>query len=173
MRLLKTEQDLIESDSLRKQQIMELGLLRDDEKTKLSRSNELELENIKHRYEQDLASYKKQFKDENERLREELKATQKQCDERCRRLNEKIVDLEESLKHSHMESKKLRECLDKEKNERYSTVEAEKASVKKYYSSQLNVSHILVNIRMKWNPLIKFKQTKEIRKRFTSRKVKV
>jgi hypothetical protein len=58
---LQLEQELVESNSLRKQQITELGILREDEHKKLQRMNEKEIETININHDNEVSQLKKQI----------------------------------------------------------------------------------------------------------------
>lgn len=136
------EQEVIETNELRKQQITELGAIRQDEKIK----NEREIERIHSKYEHEINSLKKRSRDDIENCKEEIKVR----DERIRRLNEKIKDLEESVNSEKNDNRRLKETFEKEKNECYSLIEAEKCSIKRSYSSQLIVSEQNINDKFRW-----------------------
>lgn len=133
-KICRLEQELIEANELRKQQITELGFIRQDEKMK----NEHELERVRSKYEHELSGLKKRSKEEIESAREELKVR----DDRIRRLNEKIRDLEDSLSSGMNENKRLKDSLEREKNDFYSTIDAERNAIKRSYTTQLMVSYL-------------------------------
>lgn len=130
-KISRLEQELIDSNELRKQQITELGLLRQEEKIK----NEHEIEKIRSKYDQDVNGVKKRLKEEIEAAREEIRVR----DERIRRLNERVNELEEGLISTRNDNKRLKEVLEREKNECYSLIEAEKNTIKRSCSHQLKV----------------------------------
>lgn len=98
--------------------------------------NELELDRIRSKHEHETSMLKKRFTEDSEAAREELKVR----DERVRRLNEKLRDLEDTLSSERNENKRLKETLEREKKEFYATLESERNSIKRSYTAQLNVS---------------------------------
>lgn len=139
LKIVQLEQELVEANSLRKHQITELGILREDEKNKINRNYELEIESLKTKIEQDEMSFKKKFKEISEEYESRMKLYAKQSDERAKNLNGTIIDLEDELKMLRGEIKRLRESLDKEKSESYMRIEEEKNSIKKKFQNQMIV----------------------------------
>lgn len=127
----RLERELFESNELRKQQITELGLIRQDEKIK----NEMEIERIRSSFEHELSAMKKRWKEEKEMSRDDCKVR----DERMRRLNERISELEACVNSERGENKRLKEALEREKDDCYSAIEAEKTALKRNYAAQLMV----------------------------------
>lgn len=117
---------------MRKQQITELGFIRQDEKMK----NDHDIERIRSKYEHELSVLKKRSKEDMESAREELKAK----DERVQRLNEKLRDLEDSLNSEKNDTKRLKDALEREKNDCYSKIENERSAIKRSYTAQLMVT---------------------------------
>lgn len=137
LKIIQLEQELVDANSLRKHQIAELGLLREDEKIKLNRNYEAEIENLKIKIDQDELIQKKKLKEVEDRYEADLDRLQKQAEERVRKLNQVIGGLEEDLEKSKIEVRKLKETLDKEKNDSFIRIEEEKNTVKKYCQNQI------------------------------------
>lgn len=127
----------MDANCLRKHQIAELGLLREDEKNKLNRNYENEIDNLKIKIDQDELLYKKRIKEIEESCEIEIQRLQKQSDERIRKLSGTIEELEESLEKIRLENRKLKDTLDREKNDSFVRIEEEKNSVKKYCQNQI------------------------------------
>ncbi|CAF0936063.1 unnamed protein product [Brachionus calyciflorus] len=137
-RIIQLEQELLDANTLRKHQIAELGQLREDEKNKINRNYESEIENLKIKIDQDELIYKKKLNELEERYEADLQRLQKQNEERVKKLNKTINELEEDLEKSKLEIRKLRDHLDKEKNNSFIRIEEEKNSVKKYCQNQIS-----------------------------------
>lgn len=130
-KICRLEQELIEANELRKQQITELGFIRQDEKMK----NDHDLERVRSKYEHEVSLVKKRAKEETETAREELRAK----DERIQRLNERLRDLEDSLSSEKNDNKRLRDALEREKNGCFATIENERSAIKRSCAAQLLV----------------------------------
>lgn len=101
--MFQLEQELLETNSLRKQQITELGLLREDEKIKLSKTSELEMETMRSNYEQEINQLKKQMKQHREEANIEIA-----------RLNDEILRLQKVIKDLEFENRQNQEHFEKE-----------------------------------------------------------
>jgi len=101
--MFQLEQELLETNSLRKQQITELGLLREDEKIKLSKTSELEIETMRSNHEQEINQLKKQMKQHREDANIEIA-----------RLNDEILRLQKIIKDLEFENRQNQENFEKE-----------------------------------------------------------
>ena len=137
--VLHLKQELVESNSLRKQQIIELGVLRDDEKTRLKQEKEMEIESMALKFEQEKAKLRETLMQENEASKEELnrelKLTICELNERC----QKQEDVLNELKNENL---RVRESYERDKNELHIKLEEEKIAIKNCYHSQIKVSHL-------------------------------
>ncbi|RNA36100.1 hypothetical protein BpHYR1_027739, partial [Brachionus plicatilis] len=120
--------ELVDANSLRKHQIAELGLLREDEKNKINRNYETEIENLKIKIDQDELVHKKKLKEIEQRYEADLERLQKQSEERVKKLNNSISELEDDLEKSRIEIRKLKDTIDREKNDSFVRIEEEKNS---------------------------------------------
>jgi centrosomal protein CEP112 len=125
---------------LRKQQIVELGLLRDDEKARLTRSFEKELDAVKQMHETEIKCLKQKLKDQREELENEIRVLIKQSDDRSRKLNDRVQEMEHTIKILDCENRKLRDCLEREKNDLLAKLDEEKQSTKKHFQNRINVN---------------------------------
>lgn len=124
---------------MRKHQIAELGLLREDEKNKLNRNYEIEIESLKIRLDQEESSFKKRLKELTEDYENQMVLFSKQSDERIKKLSEKLIDLEDELKMARNEIKRLKDLLEKEKKDCLNRIEEEKITLRKNFQTQLAV----------------------------------
>ena len=142
MKIVQLEQELIEANALRKQQICELGILREDEKSRINRSFEKELDAYRDKHEQEIKFMRAKLREQKEELESEIRCLIKQSDERCRKCAEKLAELEHNARYMDAENKRLRESLDKEKQDKCSRFEDEKSSLRKFFQSQVNVREL-------------------------------
>jgi centrosomal protein CEP112 len=130
---------LIESDRLRKQQIAELGLLRQEEKEKLTRNHELEIENIMAAHEEEKSNLAKQLKDVS---KDEIISLRIKLDEKEKWFESEKYILEEKIKSLESEKSKTFDNFGKEKNAYESKIEQEKISLQKHFQIIIKVFNL-------------------------------
>ena len=139
LKLAELQRELSDANSLRKTQIIELGILREDEKIKLIREKELELENLK----LDMELSKKNLLEEIARLKEahkeEIKTLLFNTNQEKKNLNELAAALEENNKNLKAENLRIFHMNDKSFKEVLNRIEDEKNHVKKPYQSRIMV----------------------------------
>lgn len=140
MRIVQLEQELNESNNLRKQQIIELGLLREDEKSRMNRGYEKEIDAYKIKYDQEMRCMRQRIKDQKDELENEIRLLIKQSDERCRKFADKLTECEDTIRRLESENDRMRECMEKEKCDLFRKMDEEKLSLRKCFQSQINVT---------------------------------
>ncbi|KAL8592673.1 hypothetical protein ACOMHN_037613 [Nucella lapillus] len=151
-------EDLVQSNQLRKQQLVELGLLREEEKQKMQRDHEAEIGHIRADGEQQRLEMQKMHSIETEKLLEKtndrLKSIEREYMERGKKSSETITELQNSIKLLRDDIKKAKEAAENRVSEVRSQSEEEKHSLKKQYSSNLAmVQHELESQRSRCHNL--------------------
>lgn len=118
--IMRLRNDLSESNSIRKQQILELGMLRDEELARLKEEKEQEIESILAKCEQQRAKMREELLQENEKTSSDLKRVISEKQDLLSQLsaefNERLAKLDEekaTLKSIYQEKfKSLEEQID-------------------------------------------------------------
>ena len=131
------------NNSLRKNQILELAVLREDEKLKLLREKELELENFKITYEHKektvLDQINKVKEIQREEFNNEIKMIMNNSSEKCHKLHQMISSLEENVFDLKEENKRIRQNNEQQMQELLTRYDDEKSSLKKQHQIQIMV----------------------------------
>jgi len=137
---IELQRELFEANSLRKNQIMELALLREDEKMKLIREKEVEIETIK----LDCDAREKNSNEKLSQLKEchinEIKALTNKHNEQIQKLNQQNLCFEEKIKFLKEENKKIYQNNEAQVGEIAQKLEEEKNILKKHYQIHIMVS---------------------------------
>lgn len=136
-------EELVQANQLRKQQLVELGLLREEEKQKMQRDHEAEVARFRTDAEQQRLELQKMHSAETERLLEKtndrLKSIEREYTERGKKSAETITELQSTIKQLREDIKKVKENTDSRILEVRSQADEEKKSLKKQYSSNLSI----------------------------------
>ncbi|KAK7493312.1 hypothetical protein BaRGS_00015438 [Batillaria attramentaria] len=151
-------EELVQANQLRKQQLVELGLLREEEKQKMQRDHEAEVARYRTDAEQQRLELQKMHSAETERLLEKtndrLKSIEKEYTERGKKSAETIAELQSTIKQLREDIKRVKENADSRIAEVRKQLEEEKQSLKKQYSSNLAmVQHELESQRTRCHNL--------------------
>ena len=119
---------------------MELALLREDEKMKLIREKEIELETLKFDYETREKNSNEKINQLKECHMNEIKAIANKYNEEIQKLNEQNLSLEERIKFLKEENKKIHQDNDAHFVEFAQKFEDEKNMLKKHYQMHILVS---------------------------------
>jgi centrosomal protein CEP112 len=142
--IMQLKEELIEANTLRKQQIVELGILREDERQKLVQEYETQILIIKQEYDQIQQNrkgfFEQQMAQQDERNQTQSKIIEKDFDERTQRQNTLIKDLQKNLQDVKDENKKTKEIYENEFNNLLIKFDEERNSIKKHYSNSIAVS---------------------------------
>ncbi|PVD38829.1 hypothetical protein C0Q70_01453 [Pomacea canaliculata] len=137
------KEELVQANQLRKQQLVELGLLREEEKQKMQRDHEVELARCRTDAEQQRLELQKMHSSETERLlektNERLKSIEKEYSERAKKSAETMAELQGTIKQLRDDSKRVKDAADSKVSEVRNQLEEEKMSLKKQYSSNLTM----------------------------------
>lgn len=150
------QREIAESNSLRKNQIIELGILREDEKLKLIREKELQVEVMK----SEMETFKKTIKEDNARVKEDQKEEIKNLlftsNQEKKNLSELIAALEENNKNLKLENQRILQINEQNLKEAFSRLESEKNTAKKLYQSRIHVIISILVLKMLYIFLKKF-----------------
>ncbi|XP_076459677.1 uncharacterized protein LOC143292894 isoform X2 [Babylonia areolata] len=151
-------EDLVQSNQLRKQQLVELGLLREEEKQKMQRDHEAEMGRLRGEGEQQRLELQKMHSIETEKLLEKtndrLKTIEREYMERGKKSSETITELQNSIKLLRDDIKRAKEAAENRVSDVRSQSEEEKLSLKKQYTSNLSmVQHELESQRSRCHNL--------------------
>ncbi|XP_055954492.1 centrosomal protein of 112 kDa isoform X3 [Patella vulgata] len=146
MRELETQlrelrEELVQSNQLRKQQLVELGLLREEEKQKMQRDHELEITRMRTDSEQQRLELQKTHSFEMEQMLQKtsgrLKDLEKENDEKMKNFIENISSLQTTIDHLRTENKRIKEKGDKKVIDIDVQHEDEKKAIRKQYSNSM------------------------------------
>ncbi|XP_070185125.1 trichohyalin-like isoform X3 [Littorina saxatilis] len=139
--VVELREELVQANQLRKQQLVELGLLREEEKQKMQRDHEAEFARLRTDAEQQRLELQKTHSAETERLLEKtndrLKNIEREYMEKGKKSSETISELHNAIKHLRDDIKRAKENAEARVTEIRSQAEEEKSSLKKQYSSNL------------------------------------
>ncbi|XP_041362418.1 centrosomal protein of 112 kDa-like isoform X2 [Gigantopelta aegis] len=134
-------EELVQSNQLRKQQLVELGLLREEEKQKMQRDHEAEVLRLRSELEQQRLELQKTHSTEMETMLEKtnhrLKDIEREYSERGQKSAETTAELHATINQLRDEKKRLQESKDKMIADVNSQNEEVRKSLKKQYSSTL------------------------------------
>ncbi|GFS06657.1 centrosomal protein of 112 kDa-like [Elysia marginata] len=134
-------EELVQANQLRKQQLVELGLLREEEKQKMTRDHEAELSRIRGDSEQQRLELQKSHSAEMEKVMEKtndrLKNIEKEYAERGHKSAESMAELQAIVTQLRGDIKRSRENSDEKLAELKQQYEEEKKSLRKQYSQNL------------------------------------
>ncbi len=136
------QRQLTDANALRKTQIIELGILREDEKIKLVREKDLELQALK----KEIDMSKKNRLDEiillKEAHKEEVKNILVSSNQEKRTMCEQIEVLEETVRNMKMEHQKLTQINEQTVKDALTRMENEKTYVKRPYQNRIMVKDL-------------------------------
>ncbi|GFO39281.1 centrosomal protein of 112 kda-like, partial [Plakobranchus ocellatus] len=134
-------EELVQANQLRKQQLVELGLLREEEKQKMTRDHEAELTRIRGDAEQQRLELQKSHSAEMEKVMEKtnerLKNIEKEYAERGHKSAESMSELQAIVTQLRGDIKRSRESSDEKLAEIKHQYEEEKQNLRKQYSQNL------------------------------------
>ncbi|XP_078313648.1 centrosomal protein of 112 kDa-like isoform X7 [Crassostrea virginica] len=135
-------EEVVQANQLRKQQLVELGLLREEEKQKMLREHESEVTKLRSEMEQQRLDLQKTHSTELEKMLEKtnarLKDIEREYNERGLKATETIGELQANISHLRDEVKRVRDVGEKKCQDVSQRYEDEKKSVKKQYNSNMD-----------------------------------
>jgi centrosomal protein CEP112 len=144
--VMQLREELIEANTLRKQQIVELGILREDERQKLVQEYETQIVMMRQEYDQVQHTrkgfYEQQLVQQDERNQTQTKILENEFDERLQKQNALIKELQQNLQEAKDENKKTKDVYENEFNNLLIKFDEERNSIKKHYLSTITVSII-------------------------------
>ncbi|CAH1794459.1 unnamed protein product [Owenia fusiformis] len=139
--LKSQREETVQSNQLRKQQLVELGLLREEEKQKLQRDHEAQVSKVKSQMEQQKLDLQKQNSIETEKMLEKtnlrLKEIEKEYTQRTEKQTETINDLHNTIQLLKQDQNRLKQQSEKQLKEVSSKSESEKRQVKRQHQGVL------------------------------------
>ncbi|XP_061173000.1 centrosomal protein of 112 kDa-like isoform X3 [Saccostrea echinata] len=134
-------EEVVQANQLRKQQLVELGLLREEEKQKMLREHESEVIKLRSEMEQQRLDLQKTHSTELEKMLEKtnarLKDIEREYNERGQKATETIGELQANINHLRDEVKRVRDVGEKKCQDISQRYEDEKKSIKKQYNSNM------------------------------------
>ena len=134
-------EEVVQANQLRKQQLVELGLLREEEKQKMQRDHEAEVSKLRSEMEQQRLELQKSHSTELEKMLEKtngrLKDIEKEYNERGHRAAETINELQNTITHLRDECKRVKEAGDKKLKDFTTKQEEDRKNMKKNYTTNL------------------------------------
>ncbi|BFZ02650.1 hypothetical protein BsWGS_05689 [Bradybaena similaris] len=135
-------EELVQANQLRKQQLVELGLLREEEKQKIHRDHEAELVRLKAVYEQQKLQQSKAHSAEMEAVLEktndQLRNIDREYAEQCSKSKESISELQSVITQMKLDIKRLHDNSEEKLAELQQNFEQEKESLHKQYSQTIS-----------------------------------
>lgn len=119
-----------------------MALLREDEKMKLIRDKELELETLKFDFELKEKTFNEKLNSLKENQLDEIQSLTTKSNKEAQKLNENISQLENRLKGQNDEYKKICQSSENNFNELAQKLEEEKNIIKKQFQMHIMVSQI-------------------------------
>ena len=133
------KEELIESNTLRKQQIVELGILREDEKQKIMREHDLQMQRMKMDFDDTQHKckhyFEQQFEEQEDKANSQIKMLEKDFNERTNKQNGILQDLQKTIQELKDENKRLKEHYEHELHETMVKFEEERNALKKHYNA--------------------------------------
>ncbi|KAH9503969.1 hypothetical protein Btru_067472 [Bulinus truncatus] len=134
-------EELLQANQLRKQQLVELGLLREEEKQKMHRDHEAELVRVRAEMEQQKLGLQKAHSAEIENVLEKtnqrLGTLEKDFTNRAAKSSETITELQAVIKQLREENQRSKESCEKKISDLKHSQEEEKRSLKKKFSHNI------------------------------------
>ncbi|XP_052261816.1 centrosomal protein of 112 kDa-like isoform X1 [Dreissena polymorpha] len=142
LREQELREEVVQANQLRKQQLVELGLLREEEKQKMQRDTEIEMGKLKSEMEQQRLEMQKTHSTEMEHVlgktNERLKQIEREYADRAQKSADTITELHSTINQLREDMKKHRESSDRKLTELMSKYDEEKRTLKKQYNSNLS-----------------------------------
>ncbi|XP_035824981.1 uncharacterized protein LOC101862025 isoform X2 [Aplysia californica] len=134
-------EELVQANQLRKQQLVELGLLREEEKQKMHRDHEAEFARIRTENEQQRLELQKSHNTEMEtvleKTNERLKTIEKDYADRGNKSAESVAELQSVVAQLRGDIKRSKESSDEKLSELKRQYDEEKQTLRKQYSHNL------------------------------------
>ncbi|XP_013402833.1 centrosomal protein of 112 kDa [Lingula anatina] len=134
-------EEIVQSNQLRKQQLVELGLLREEEKQKMQRDHEAQVAKLKSETEQQKLSLQKSHSEEIEKNLEKtnvrLREIEKEYTQKSQKANEAIAELNKTIDILREEKNRLIQESNKRFSEISSKLEEEKRTMKRQHSNTM------------------------------------
>ncbi|XP_046339268.2 centrosomal protein of 112 kDa-like isoform X3 [Haliotis rufescens] len=134
-------EELVQSNQLRKQQLVELGLLREEEKQKMLRDHEAEMGRMRSDMEQQRLELQKLHSSEMETMLEKtnqrLKDIEREYADRGQKSTEVVADLQAATNQLREEIKRIRQQCDLRMTELAAQHEQDKKAMKKQYATNV------------------------------------
>ncbi|XP_063427730.1 centrosomal protein of 112 kDa-like isoform X4 [Mytilus trossulus] len=135
-------EEVVQANQLRKQQLVELGLLREEEKQKMQRDHEAEVSKLRSEMEQQRLELQKSHSTELEKMLEKtnnrLKDIEREYNERGNRAAETINELQNTISHLRDEIKRIKDSGDKKLKDTTTKQEEDRRNMKKNYTTNLD-----------------------------------
>lgn len=142
LQIQELREEVVQANQLRKQQLVELGLLREEEKQKMLREHENEVTKLRSEMEQQRLDLQKTHSTELEKMLEKtnsrLKDIEREYNERGQKATETIGELQANINHLRDEIKRVRDVGEKKCQDVSQRYEDEKKSVKKQYNCNMD-----------------------------------
>ncbi|XP_065942941.1 centrosomal protein of 112 kDa isoform X4 [Magallana gigas] len=142
LQIQELREEVVQANQLRKQQLVELGLLREEEKQKMLREHENEVTKLRSEMEQQRLDLQKTHSTELEKMLEKtnsrLKDIEREYNERGQKATETIGELQANINHLREEIKRVRDVGEKKCQDVSQRYEDEKKSVKKQYNCNMD-----------------------------------
>lgn len=142
LQIQELREEVVQANQLRKQQLVELGLLREEEKQKMLREHENEVTKLRSEMEQQRLDLQKTHSTELEKMLEKtnsrLKDIEREYNERGQKSTETIGELQANINHLREEIKRVRDVGEKKCQDVSQRYEDEKKSVKKQYNCNMD-----------------------------------
>ncbi|XP_021353692.1 centrosomal protein of 112 kDa-like isoform X2 [Mizuhopecten yessoensis] len=134
-------EEIVQANQLRKQQLVELGLLREEEKQKMQREQESELARLRSEMEQQRLELQKTHSTEMEKMLEKtngrLKDIEKEYMQRGQKATETIAELQATCNHLREEIKRIQEGSERKIHDSNSKYKEETKYIKRQYSNNV------------------------------------
>ncbi|XP_055875153.1 uncharacterized protein LOC106078496 isoform X1 [Biomphalaria glabrata] len=134
-------EDLLQANQLRKQQLVELGLLREEEKQKMHRDHEAEIARVRGEMEQQRLALQRTHSTDMENVLEKtnqrLIALEKDFTERANKSSETITELQAVIKQLRDDLQRCKENYENKMTDLKRNHEDEKRSLKKKFSHSI------------------------------------
>ncbi|XP_033734021.1 centrosomal protein of 112 kDa-like isoform X2 [Pecten maximus] len=134
-------EEIVQANQLRKQQLVELGLLREEEKQKMQREQESELARLRSEMEQQRLDLQKTHSTEMEKMLEKtngrLKDIEKEYMQRGQKATETIAELQATCNHLREEIKRIQDGSEKKIHDTNNKYKEETKYIKRQYSNNV------------------------------------
>lgn len=139
LQIAELQREVADANSLRKNQIIELGILREDEKIKLIKEKDLEIEQLKMEAEVNKKSIREEMNKLKEAQKEEIKTILFNCNHEKKNLADHISTLEDNVKSLKYENQRILQINDQNIKEAFNRLESEKCIIKRPLQSRIKV----------------------------------